>query len=256
MATQTVEFAAPTGQTITAKLFAEGSDTVVASAAATEATNRKGVYSVAYTDIPEGTYRLIGYNASNTPLCFWWTEPLLLVTGTYQTYEMPEQSISDTFVEQIADAVGGLINAAIATIGVETTVVGMPTYLRIQDARTVDNGRAIYLRVYNAEDANELLFGLGNLNFADAESIFFGLTKKDQDEPEAEFPVTWVETENDGYFLIVYDENALNDCSYLGQAGYTYHNWGVKVQWPSTPQPVTVVDGMIKIRPKIVNTQS
>lgn len=88
MATQTVEFIASTGQTITAKLFAPGSDTIVASAAATEGTNRKGTYSVDFTDVPSGLYRISAFNPSVIPLAHYWVD-LLLVTDTYQTYEVP-----------------------------------------------------------------------------------------------------------------------------------------------------------------------
>jgi hypothetical protein len=58
MATQTLEFSAGTGLTLSCKLFALGSDTVVATASATEKTNDKNRYSVAFTSIPAGAYRL------------------------------------------------------------------------------------------------------------------------------------------------------------------------------------------------------
>lgn len=61
MATQTIEFRSPTGQTTTVKLFEIGSDTVVATASATEATNRKGTYAAAFTDVPAGTYQVIPF---------------------------------------------------------------------------------------------------------------------------------------------------------------------------------------------------
>ena len=61
MATQTLEFTAATGLTITCKIFAVGSGTLVDSATATEKTNDKNRYSVSYTDIPAGTYRLNGF---------------------------------------------------------------------------------------------------------------------------------------------------------------------------------------------------
>lgn len=89
MATQTVEFIAPSGETLTAKLFAAGSDTQVDSASSTEATNRKGTYSVAYTDVAAGTYRLIALNGSSVPLASWWVK-LTLTTATFQAYEVPD----------------------------------------------------------------------------------------------------------------------------------------------------------------------
>lgn len=85
MATQTVEFRSATGLTITAKLFSAGSDTEVASVTATEATNRKGTYSAAYTDVAAGEYQLIALN-SGTPVASWWTT-LTLSTATFPTYE-------------------------------------------------------------------------------------------------------------------------------------------------------------------------
>jgi len=70
-ATQTIEFRAVTGQTVTAKLFAAGSDTEVASVTATEATNRKGTYRAAFTDVAAGEYQLLAFNATPTPLASW-----------------------------------------------------------------------------------------------------------------------------------------------------------------------------------------
>lgn len=85
MATQTIEFRAATGLTITAKLFSAGSDTEVASVSATEATNRKGTYSAAYTDVAAGEYVLIALS-SGTPVASWWVT-LTLTTATFQVYE-------------------------------------------------------------------------------------------------------------------------------------------------------------------------
>ena len=56
--TQTLEFNAGSGLSLSCKLFAVGNDTVVATASATEKTNDKNRYSVDYTDIPAGAYRL------------------------------------------------------------------------------------------------------------------------------------------------------------------------------------------------------
>ena len=89
MATQTVEFSAPPEQTITAKLFAAGSDTVVQTASGvTEATNRAGVYSATFADVAAGLYRLIATDAGGTPLAQWWVD-LTLTTATFQSYEVP-----------------------------------------------------------------------------------------------------------------------------------------------------------------------
>jgi len=89
MATQTVEFGAPTGRTITAKIFAVGSDTVVESVTATEATNRLGTYTADFTDAAAGVYKIVAFDSVITPpLATWWVD-LTLTTATFYAYEMP-----------------------------------------------------------------------------------------------------------------------------------------------------------------------
>ena len=85
-ATQTIEFRAVTGQTVTAKLFAAGSDTEVASVSATEQTHRKGTYRAAFTDVAAGEYQLLAFNATPIPLASWWVT-LTLTTDTFQVYD-------------------------------------------------------------------------------------------------------------------------------------------------------------------------
>ena len=101
--TQSVEFSAAPNQTPTVRLFSAGSDTIVQTAGTvTAATNRAGIYTAAFTDVPAGEYKLIATTAAGTPLANWWTK-LTLTTATFQAYEMPE-SRSPTAGET-ADAV-------------------------------------------------------------------------------------------------------------------------------------------------------
>lgn len=93
MATQTLEFTAATGLTIICKIFAVGSDTLVDSATATEKTNDKNRYSVSYTDIPAGTYRLNGF-VSDIGGFANEIYDLTLTTGTF--YPRSEQEVSST----------------------------------------------------------------------------------------------------------------------------------------------------------------
>jgi hypothetical protein len=115
MATQTVEFRAASGLTVTAKLFAAGSDTEVASVSATEATNRKGTYTAAYTDVAEGEYILIGI-ADSLPVCSWWVN-LRLATATFQVYDYPNFKLD----EALKTAVTGVAGAASTTTSVVTS---------------------------------------------------------------------------------------------------------------------------------------
>ena len=96
---QVLEFNAGTGLTISCKLFAIGSDTVVSTQTATEKTNDKNRYSVTFTDIPAGAYRLGGF-VSGTGGFANEVYDLLLADGTY--YPRSESSVNSG---AIADAV-------------------------------------------------------------------------------------------------------------------------------------------------------
>ncbi len=88
MATQTVEFRAAPGLTLTAKLFTAGSDTVVQTASAvTEATNRKGTYSAVFTDPGAAEFELVAFSGA-IPVCRWFVT-LTLSTATFQAYDGP-----------------------------------------------------------------------------------------------------------------------------------------------------------------------
>ena len=88
MATQTVEFRAASGATLTAKLFAVGSDTVVQTASAvTEATNRKGTYAATFTDPGAAEFELVAFSGA-IPVCRWFCT-LTLTTATFQAYDGP-----------------------------------------------------------------------------------------------------------------------------------------------------------------------
>ena len=109
MATQTIEFRSPPSQTITAKLFAVGSDTEVASVSTTEATNRKGTYAAAYTNVPAGEYELIAL-VSTTPVARWFVT-LTLTTATFQVYDKSQT------VLMVAD----VVNASASAVRTELT---------------------------------------------------------------------------------------------------------------------------------------
>jgi hypothetical protein len=110
MATQTVEFRSPPSQTITAELFAVGSDTQVASVSSTEATNRKGTYSAAYTDVAAGEYELIALVGA-VPVARWFVT-LTLTTATFQAYDRSTavlDSAVGTQIDNIENASGYLL---------------------------------------------------------------------------------------------------------------------------------------------------
>jgi hypothetical protein len=103
MATQTVEFRSPPSQTITAKLFAVGSDTQVASVSSTEATNRKGTYSAAYTDVAAGEYELIALVGA-VPVARWFVT-LTLTTATFQAYDRSIAELDSAATAALVDLI-------------------------------------------------------------------------------------------------------------------------------------------------------
>jgi hypothetical protein len=112
MATQTVEFRAAPGLTLTAKLFTAGSDTVVQTASAvTEATNRKGTYAATFTDPGAAEFELIALSGT-TPVARWFCT-LTLSTATFQAYEVRTAAVVSR-VTANTDQWGGV------------TVTGMP----------------------------------------------------------------------------------------------------------------------------------
>jgi hypothetical protein len=88
MATQTIEFRAAPSQTVTLRLFVVGSDTEVANAAATEATNRKGTYAADFTSVAAGEYQYVATIGTSPiiPLASGYVT-LALTTATYQVYD-------------------------------------------------------------------------------------------------------------------------------------------------------------------------
>ena len=86
-----VEFPAPTGLTLTAKLFLETSDIVAYTAAGVvEQSNRKGIYKAEFLAGPTGTYQIIGFDGS-IPVAEWWVS-LAEGSGTYTAGERALES--------------------------------------------------------------------------------------------------------------------------------------------------------------------
>ena len=130
MATQTIEFRSPPSQTITAKLFAVGSDTQVDSVSTTEATNRKGTYAAAYTNGPAGEYELIAL-VSTTPVARWFVT-LTLTTATFQVYDKSQT------VLMVADVVNASALAADAVAEIQSGLA-TPTNITAATGITVSS---------------------------------------------------------------------------------------------------------------------
>ena len=129
MATQTIEFRSPPSQTVTLRLFVVGSDTQVASAVATEATNRKGTYAAAFTDVPALEYSYVATIGTSPiiPVASGYVE-LTLTTATFQVYDFAKDRDGGgggATAEEIAEEVWGfdLATAAANTAGAALAAV-------------------------------------------------------------------------------------------------------------------------------------
>ena len=104
MATQTIEFRSPPSQTVTLRLFVQGNDTQVASASATEATNRKGTYTAVFSSIAAGEYQLIATIGTSPiiPVASGFVT-LTLTTATFYAYAKVELITKPPTAAAIAD---------------------------------------------------------------------------------------------------------------------------------------------------------
>jgi hypothetical protein len=91
MATQQIEFEAPSGLTLTCTLHPAGSDTIAYTASAvTEQTNRKGIYRATFSSVVGTFYQLIARSGS-TGVASWWgfaqdtTQTFMFGTSTTRT---------------------------------------------------------------------------------------------------------------------------------------------------------------------------
>jgi hypothetical protein len=104
MATQTIEFRSPPSQTVTLRLFVQGNDTQVASASATEATNRKGTYTAVFSSIAAGEYQVIA-TIGTSPIISVASGfvTLTLTTATFYAYAKVELITKPPTAAAIAD---------------------------------------------------------------------------------------------------------------------------------------------------------
>lgn len=174
-------------------------------------------------------------------------------TATVENQELIIEQISDGF-SSILSAVSSIVGNVVVSV-MEREVNGFPSSIRKGDARTIENGAAIFVRIYSSDDTEFTtpLLGSGSLLFADAETITFALTLVDASTPEVSFNCEWVQSDDDGYFLLTWDEDALDDATSFLRGSTVYHQWGIKVVWPTDSNDLTVAEGFTKVLPPIVN---
>lgn len=103
MATQTLEFNCGPGLSITCKLFAMGSDTVLGSVVATPYANDASRYYLDFTDLTDGAYRLVGF-IGGVPGYVQEVYDILATTGRY----FPRSEQRAPLLSEIASSLEGI----------------------------------------------------------------------------------------------------------------------------------------------------
>ena len=129
--TQTLEFSAGTGLTLSCKLFALGSDTVVDTQTATEKTNDKNRYSVAFTDIAAGAYRLNAFVGATGGFANE-VYDLTLTTATFQPRSESAADLSTittqlTTIESKIDTIDNFVDTEVTAIKAKTDLITTDT---------------------------------------------------------------------------------------------------------------------------------
>lgn len=143
MVTQTIEFQAQSGLTLTAYLFTPGNDTAVGLASATENTNDKGTYTAAFTGVAAGTYRLKALNGSSIAKASWSVD-LTLATATFYAYEptnvhaiqsgaITATSLATGAITSAKFAAGAIDAAAIATDAIDADALASDAVQEVVD---------------------------------------------------------------------------------------------------------------------------
>lgn len=121
MATQTIEFAAVSGRNLVARLFPLGSDAQTGpDTAATEQTNRKGLYLAAWTDAPAGDYLLHAFDVATSRIVAIQRVKLLAETGTYREWSdamlqaIFDKPAAELSPEDLAEISGAIVDALAA----------------------------------------------------------------------------------------------------------------------------------------------
>jgi len=143
MATQTIEFIAASGLTLTAKLFAINSDAVVQTASSVaEATNRKSVYEAVFTDVAAGTYQLIAYSGANSVAL--WEVDLTLSTATFRAYDPINPKAIRVAIGLNTNNLDSQLQTINNNISGSSSPILFPIFTKTPDRNTDNNITAFY----------------------------------------------------------------------------------------------------------------
>lgn len=251
MTTQTVRFRTLKERTLTCSLSQD--DTyIMEDVSASEYENVLGTYTADFSGLSLGRYWFRAVLPSGTVAEDGWVD-ITAASGVFDVSQFTEKPYFDGKFDELTSSITSAIgNLVVASVDLSTT--DFPKTMRIGDARTVENGAALTIRCYAADDTEyeTPLLGVGSLLFDDATSIKIGFTLIGGDTPEVELPIVWYESGGDGYFLLEWDEDALSSVTPFSRGSNKYHEWGIKVFWAAGTQR-TVIEGNVKLLPALVS---
>lgn len=241
MATQSLEFGYTTGQTLTAKLFAIGSDTLVATAnTVTEATNRKGRYVAAYTDVAAGDYLQVVYIGSDGVSSECYT--LTFTTATFTPWsERKAALVSDVptppAAAAIADAVWDEPQAGHTTAG--TFGKYLDAQLSLVDGGTTGAQIVVPLATAQSLGQSELTLHRGStwtpsttvLSLTAGDKCYFTMKVSGEDDTDAE---AVLQAHSEGGLLVLNGEEARD--STLATIEHDGTRWNVTIDADATAE--------------------
>lgn len=185
MATQTVQSWGVTGETLTMKLYTYNSDTAVASASATESTNRKGLFSASFSDLAEGSYIVQLQTSGGVVRSFFWVKTLA-ATGTYQAYEVPESVFAGSTGSVDVGSVSGSASAAdkleailLASGSTDSSIAANMVATNLSATQIADITTTGKITRRRGDDWTIAVTGLGNIT--GYQNIWFGIKKNKKD---------------------------------------------------------------------------
>jgi hypothetical protein len=150
MATQTIEFIAASGLTLSVDLFAINSDAVAQSASSvTESVNRKSVYNAVFTDVAAGTYQLIAFSGANSVAL--WEVDLTLTTATFRAYDPLNPKSIRNALGMNTNNLDSQLNSINNNVTASSSPILYPVFTKSPDRKVDNNLTTFYNEIVDVD---------------------------------------------------------------------------------------------------------
>ena len=212
-----------------------------------------GTYTGDAVDVPAGDYKLVTYLDGNVSSKQWvkvGDGDGTYVTGEKIELDLENQPSGATLADQttIISKLNGKIDLAIYAAIRDSLVESFPRELIQGDEYSNENGNSIRFAVRDSSGA--AITASGDNDFADVNSVRVSLTLDGEEIPEVTLTGEWDATSSE--FVIEWAKGDLDSVTNTLNRTYTYHNWGLKVTWPTNARPITLASGQTRVLPRFV----